>query len=359
VREACLRELHRGGQIYFLHNEVKTIENMSSKLKELVPEADIRIAHGQMPESKLESIMGDFYHQRFNLLLCSTIIESGIDIPSANTIIINRADRFGLAQLHQLRGRVGRSHHQAFAYLLVNSRRDISGDAAKRLDAIEALEDLGSGFSLASHDMEIRGAGELLGEAQSGMVDEIGFTLYTEYLNRAIKSITANPSLVPGDINVESSKKWAEINLHIPTLFPESYLPDVHTRLVMYKRIANAEDFDELKELRIEMIDRFGLLPDPGNSLFKIMELKLDATRFGIYKIDIGPKGGRIIFHDRPNIDPVSIISLIQSNPNVYHMENSTTLRLKTDLESENDRINKLRQILDYFVESNDQITEE
>ena len=261
VREACLRELHRGGQIYFLHNEVKTIENMSVKLKELMPEADIRVAHGQMPDRALESIMSDFYHQRFNILLCSTIIESGIDIPSANTIIINRADRFGLAQLHQLRGRVGRSHHQAFAYFLVNSRRDISGDAKKRLDAIEVLEDLGSGFSLASHDMEIRGAGELLGESQSGMVDEIGFTLYTEYLNRAIKSITADPSLVSNQFSIDTSSKSTEINLHIPTLFPESYLPDVHTRLVMYKRIANASDREELRELRIEMMDRFGLLP--------------------------------------------------------------------------------------------------
>src|SRR5690606_12300613 len=274
IREAVLREIKRGGQVYFIHNRVQDIERVAERLRELVPEADIRIAHGQMPERELEQVMLDFYHRRFNVLLCTTIIESGIDVPTANTIVINRADRFGLAQLHQLRGRVGRSHHRAYAYLIAPPRAAMTADAIKRLEAIDSLEDLGSGFILATHDLEIRGAGELLGEEQSGQIQEIGFSLYTELLSRAIRSLRSGkePNLL------EPLEARVEINLHLPALLPEDYVPDVHLRLMLYKRIASAASHAELDELQVELIDRFGLLPPAAKNLMRIAGLKLDAA---------------------------------------------------------------------------------
>ena len=328
LREAFQRELARGGQVYFLHNEVDTIEKTARELGELVPEARIRIAHGQMPERELEQAMLDFHRQRFNVLVCTTIIESGIDIPSANTIIVNRADRFGLAQLHQLRGRVGRSHHRAYAYLVVPNRKQMTGDAEKRLDALASLEELGAGFTLATHDLEIRGAGELLGEEQSGQIAEIGFSLYTELLERAVKSIRSGkiPDLDP------AVRHGAEVELHVPALIPDDYLPDVHARLTLYKRIASARDEDALKELQVEMVDRFGLLPDPTKHLFAITELKLEATRLGLRKLELGPQGGRVHFLAQPNVDPMSVIRLIQSQPKHYAMDGPDKLRVKLEL---------------------------
>ncbi|MFP4603260.1 MAG: transcription-repair coupling factor, partial [Halochromatium sp.] len=278
IREACQREINRGGQVYFLHNEVETIENMAQKLEALVPEARVEVAHGQMREKELERVMRDFYHRRFNLLVCTTIVESGIDVPSANTIVIHRADKLGLAQLHQLRGRVGRSHHRAYAYLITPPPKSMTADAKKRLEAIESLEDLGAGFTLATHDLEIRGAGELLGEEQSGQIHEIGFTLYMDLLERAVEALKSGktPEL---DRPLDHG---AEIDLGLPALLPDDYLPDVHTRLVTYKRIASAADRAELKDLQVEMIDRFGLLPEPTKALFAVTELKLKVQPYGI-----------------------------------------------------------------------------
>jgi len=328
IREAFQRELARGGQIYFLHNEVDTIEKMARELGELVPEARIRIAHGQMPERELEQVMLDFHRQRFNVLVCTTIIESGIDIPSANTIIVNRADRFGLSQLHQLRGRVGRSHHRAYAYLVVPNKKAMTGDAEKRLEALASLEELGAGFTLATHDMEIRGAGELLGEGQSGQIAEIGFSLYTELLERAVKSIRSGqiPDLDPG------VRHGTEVELHIPALIPEDYLPDVHARLTLYKRIASARDEDALRELQVEMVDRFGLLPEPTKQLFATAELKLEGTRLGLRKIDLGANGGRITFLPKPNVDPMSLLRMIQSQPKVFSLDGPEKLRVRMEL---------------------------
>jgi transcription-repair coupling factor (superfamily II helicase) len=335
LREACLREIRRGGQVFFLHNDVSTMDKMKERLSVLVPEAEIRIAHGQMPERELERTMLDFYHQRFNILLCSTIIETGIDIPTANTIVIERADKFGLAQLHQLRGRVGRSHHRAYAYLLIPPRAALSGDAQKRLDAIATLEDLGAGFALASHDLEIRGAGELLGEAQSGQIDEVGYSMYSDLLNRAVESLKAGraPDL---DTPVASG---TEINLHAPALLPADYLPDVHLRLVQYKRIAGASSQTELDDRMAETIDRFGPLPEAAKVLFEITALKLRATPLGIKKIEAGPKGARLEFTDQPNIDPASIIRLLQSAPKMYRLDGPNKLRITTDMPGVKDRL--------------------
>ena len=343
IREACLREIRRGGQVYFLHNEVRTIEKIARDLKELVPEADVRIAHGQMPERELERIMLDFYHQRFNVLVCSTIIESGIDVPTANTIVIERADKFGLAQLHQLRGRVGRSHHRAYAYLLIPDRRGLTDDAAKRLEAIESLEELGAGFTLASNDLEIRGAGELLGETQSGMIDEVGFTLYSELLNRAVRSLQAG-RLPETDTALHSG---AEINLHAPALLPEDYLPDVHMRLILYKRIASVKGIEALQELKEEVIDRFGVLPAAGQLLFRATELKILTTPLGIKKIDAGPRGARIEFIDEPDIDPGSILRLIKTAPNIYRLDGPNRLRITRDMPDTDNRINAVKALLD------------
>jgi transcription-repair coupling factor (superfamily II helicase) len=342
LREACLREIRRGGQVYYLHNEVRTIDKAAQQLRDLLPEADIRIAHGQMPERELEHIMLDFYHQRFNILVCSTIIESGIDVPTANTIIMERADKLGLAQLHQLRGRVGRSHHRAYAYLLHPGWGTITADARKRLEAIVSLEDLGAGFVLASQDLEIRGAGELLGEAQSGAIDEVGFTLYAELLNRAVQTLKAGGSL-QADSGVPAG---TEINLHAPALLPVDYLPDVPLRLMLYKRIAAAESLEALQSLKEEIVDRFGVLPEAGKLLFQATALKLQAMPLGIRKIDAGPKGLRIEFVQKPAIDPGAIIRLLQSAPKVYRLDGPTRLRVVMELPEAASRLQAIKKLL-------------
>ncbi|MBI4006472.1 MAG: transcription-repair coupling factor, partial [Gammaproteobacteria bacterium] len=342
VREAMLREIKRGGQVYFLHNEIKTIEKTASEIRTLMPEAIIKVAHGQMSEKELEQVMLDFYHLRFNVLVCTTIIETGIDVPSANTMIVNRADKFGLAQLYQLRGRVGRSHHRAYTYLIVPERRAITADAVKRLEAIESLDELGVGFTLATYDLEIRGAGEILGEEQSGQIHEVGFGLYMDLLERAIHALKSGkqPEL---DRPLEHG---AEINLHIAALIPEDYLPDVHARLIMYKRIASAKDEDELRNLQEEMIDRFGLLPEPVKNLFQITTLKLKANPLGIRKIDLGQQGGRLHFHSHTNIDPNRIIKLIQAEPQTYKLDGQDKLRINKELPDSRDRFATLDNLL-------------
>jgi transcription-repair coupling factor (superfamily II helicase) len=342
LREAFARELSRGGQVYFLHNDVESIGRMHETLQALVPDARIGIAHGQMPERELERVMLDFHKQRFNVLLCTTIIESGIDIPNANTIIIHRADTFGLAQLHQLRGRVGRSHHRAYAYLLIPDRRSITEDARKRLDAIASMDELGAGFTLATHDLEIRGAGELLGEEQSGQMAEIGFSLYTELLERAVRSIKQGKLPDVDDVD----RHGADVDLHLPALIPDDYLPDPHTRLTLYKRISGARDESALRELQVEMIDRFGLLPDPVKHLFAVAELKLEATRLGIRKLDLGAQGGRLQFVETPQVDPMAVIRLIQGQPKHYRMDGPDRLRITLDLPDANARLQTARGLL-------------
>ncbi len=342
LREAFLREIRRGGQVYFVHNKVEDIERIADDVRGLIPEADVRVAHGQMRERELERVMSDFYHRRFNVLVCTTIIETGIDVPSANTMIINRADRFGLAQLHQLRGRVGRSHHRAYAYLVIPDRRSITSDAIKRLDAIESLEDLGIGFSLATHDLEIRGAGELLGEDQSGQLHEVGYAMYIDLLERAVDALKAGraPEL---DRPLDHG---TEIDLHVPALLPEDYIPDVHTRLMLYKRIASGRSEHDLDDLRAEMIDRFGLLPEPAKALFEITQLKLKATPLGVKKIDVSASGGRLHFGDQPNVDPVRIIQLIQTKPKEYKLDGQDKLRLSRELPTLESRIEALDALL-------------
>jgi transcription-repair coupling factor (superfamily II helicase) len=308
VREAGLRELKRGGQIYFLHNDIDTIRSRAERLTQLLPEARIAIAHGQMAERDLEHVMRDFYAQRINLLLCSTIIETGIDVPTANTIIIERADRFGLAQLHQLRGRVGRSHHQAYAYLLTPPPDALSAQAAKRLEAIQMMEDLGSGFYLAMHDLEIRGAGEVLGDSQSGEMAEVGFQLYNDMLRAAVSALKAGrePSLN------EPLGVTTEINLHVPALLPALYCNDVHERLVIYKRFASAESNDDIDALQEELIDRFGALPEPASALVASHRLRLAAKLLGVVKIDAGPERTMLQFVKSPPFDAGALILLIQ-----------------------------------------------
>ena len=314
IAEAIARELARGGQVFYVHNEVRTIERAADEVAELAPQARIGIGHGQMAKRKLGDVMADFYHRRINVLVCTTIIENGIDIPNANTMVIERADKFGLAQLHQLRGRVGRSHRQAYAYLMTPHPKAMTADAAKRLDAVQAAGELGIGFTLATHDLEIRGAGELLGDEQSGQIANIGFSLYMEMLERAVAAIRAGktPNL---DAPLPTSH---DVNLHVPALIPDDYLPDVHARLIMYKRIANAADQAELDELKIEMIDRFGTLPDPVRNLFRTTSIKLDASRLGIDRIDVGPAGGRIEFTVETVVDPVTIVRLVQREPDTF-----------------------------------------
>jgi transcription-repair coupling factor (superfamily II helicase) len=343
VREACLREIKRGGQVFFLHNEVKSMEKMARELAELIPEARIEIAHGQLPERELERIMLDFYHQRFNLLLCSTIIESGIDIPTANTIIIDRADKLGLAQLHQLRGRVGRSHHRAYAYFIVPPKSLMSKDAMKRLQAVEASGDLGAGFMLSSHDLEIRGAGELLGDDQSGQIQEIGFTLYTELLDRAVNALKSGkqPELdTPMD-------RGAEVDLQAAALIPEDYLPDIHGRLVLYKRISSTDTHAELHDLQVEMIDRFGLLPEPVKTLFSVTALKQKAEKLGIKKIEANSGGGRIIFSSEPKINAEQLINLIQTQAQCYKFDGSDKLRFIKPFETTEQKIDFVVSLLD------------
>ena len=343
VREAFQRELARGGQVYFLHNSIDTIQRTARDLAELIPDARIRVAHGQMGAHELEQAMLDFHRQRFNVLVCTTIIESGIDVPTANTIVIDRADRFGLAQLHQLRGRVGRSHHRAYAYLIVPDRKAMTADAEKRLAALESLEELGAGFTLATHDMEIRGAGELLGEAQSGQIEAIGFALYNELLERAVHALRSGK--VP-DFEL-GGDSGTEVELHLPALIPDDYLPDVHTRLTLYKRIASAGDEEGLRELQVEMIDRFGLLPAATKNLFAIASLKLRAAALGIRKFDLGAAGGRITFRAKPEVDPATIIRLIQQKPRLYKLDGQDRLRIALELPEPADRLRVTGELLE------------
>jgi len=343
VREAVLREIRRGGQVYFVHNKVETIDKAARELAELVPDASVEVAHGQMRERDLERVMLDFYHRRFNVLVCSTIIETGIDVPSANTIIINRADRLGLAQLHQLRGRVGRSHHRAYAYLVVPPRRAMTADAVKRLEAIESLEDLGIGFTLATHDLEIRGAGEILGEDQSGQIHEVGYALYSRLLERAVRALRAgrSPSL---DRPLDHG---AEVDLKVPALIPSDYLPDVHMRLMMYKRMASAESRDELDDLRSEMIDRFGPLPAAARTLFEVTALKIKASPLGVAKIDVGAGGGRLVFGAEARVDPARVVHLVQTDPGRYRLDGADKLRLSMELPELGDRLEAVNGLLD------------
>lgn len=348
IREAILREIKRGGQVYFVHNEVKSIEETAARIGRLVPEATIEVGHGQMRERHLEQVMLDFYHRRFNVLVCSTIIESGLDVPSANTILINRADRFGLAQLHQLRGRVGRSHHRAYAYLLAPPAPRMTADALKRLEAIESLEELGSGFTLASHDLEIRGAGELLGEEQSGQIAEIGFTLYAELLERAVTALKSGhePDLErPLD-------HGPEVNFRVPALLPDDYLPDVHLRLVMYKRLASASDPSGLRDLQVEMIDRFGLLPPETRTLLRLTELKLKAAPLGVAKIEAAADGGYLEFRTDTRVDPALLVHLIDEHPDRYALDGQTRFRFRVPLVEAAERFAFVDSLLDKLSEA-------
>ncbi len=347
VKEAVVRETLRGGQVFYLHNEVKTIEETARKLGELLPDLSIGVAHGQLRDQALERVMSDFYHHRHHILVCSTIIETGIDIPNANTVIIERADKFGLAQLHQLRGRVGRSHHQAYAYLLSPPRNVITADAQKRLEAIEAAGDLGAGYQLASHDMEIRGAGELLGAEQSGQINQVGFSLYLDMLESAVAALRRGE--IPNtDQPLDSG---TEVKLHVPALIPENYLPDITTRLVLYKRIAQAKSETELREIQVEMIDRFGLLSDPIKNLFTCAALRVAAERLGISEIDMTDEGGSIEFKSSTLVEPAAIVSLIQSDPMSYSMSGSGKLRIKKSLPTLDCRAQFIEQLIHPWLE--------
>ncbi|MEO0003610.1 MAG: Transcription-repair-coupling factor, partial [Pseudomonadota bacterium] len=341
IREAVLRELKRGGQVYFLHNEVNTIENRKQMLEEILPEARIGIAHGQMPERELERVMRDFVAQRFNLLLCSTIIETGIDVPTANTIIMARADKFGLAQLHQLRGRVGRSHHQAYAYLLVPDIEGLTKQAQQRLDAIQQMEELGSGFYLAMHDLEIRGAGEVLGENQSGNMLEVGFQLYNEMLSEAVASLKAGrePDLL-NPLNVTT-----DINLHAPALLPDDYCGDVHLRLSFYKKLATAKTGEQVDRLLEEIVDRFGKLPAQAQTLIDVHRLRVLSQPYGVQKVDATPGVILITFRPNPPLDPMKIIELVQKNRHVK-LAGNDKLRIERALAEPKDRAQLVRDIL-------------
>jgi len=353
IREAILREILRGGQVFYLHNTVETMSKTWNTLKELLPEARIAIAHGQMPERELEKIMRNFYHQHYNVLICTTIIETGIDIPTANTIIIERADKFGLAQLHQLRGRVGRSHHQAYAYLLTPLHAKLSKDAEKRLEAITQLEDLGAGFSLATHDMEIRGAGEILGENQSGNMQEIGFSLYADLLDRAVKSLKKFAKTSPEDL-LKQEKPSIDLDLQIPALIPDNYLPDAHTRLVLYKRIANCKSKDALDELKVEFIDRFGLLPEQTKNLFSLCELKIKLNEYNIVKVHANEKNTLIEFripNEPPMLkskpDPLKIILLIQKFPTKYKLDGQDKIKIFTSQKTPQEKFKTIEEFLE------------
>lgn len=348
VREAILREVLRGGQVYYLYNDVENIQKAAERLAELVPEARIAIGHGQMRERELERVMNDFHHQRFNVLVCTTIIETGIDIPTANTIIIERADHFGLAQLHQLRGRVGRSHHQAYAWLLTPHPKAMTTDAQKRLEAIASLEDLGAGFALATHDLEIRGAGELLGEDQSGSMETIGFSLYMELLENAVDALKAGrePSLE------DLTSQQTEVELRMPSLLPDDFIPDVNTRLSFYKRIASAKNENELEEIKVELIDRFGLLPDPARNLLDIARLRQQAQKLGIRKLESNEKGGTIEFNEKNNVNPMWLIGLLQKQPQHYRLDGPTRLKFTQDLAERKTRMEWVRQFMRQLEEN-------
>ena len=342
LREAILREILRGGQVFFLHNNVQTIDRVCQDLQALIPEAKVHSAHGQMRERELERIMSDFYHHRFNVLVCTTIIETGIDIPTANTIIIDRADKFGLAQLHQLRGRVGRSHHQAYAYLLTPNEKLLTPDAVKRLEALVSLEDLGAGFTLATHDMEIRGAGELLGEDQSGNMHAIGFNLFMELLDKAVSDLKAGktPELAA------PMHQGPDIDLRLSAIIPDDYIGDIHTRLIMYKRIANAKDKQQLQDLHVEMIDRFGLLPQPVKHLLLVTDLKLLAGKLGITRITSSGQSGKIEFGENPTINATVLIQLIQLHATRYQLEGPARLRFTLDSTLHEERIHEIKTLL-------------
>ncbi len=348
VREAILRETLRGGQVYYLFNDVENIQKAADKLAELVPEARIAIGHGQMRERELERVMNDFHHQRFNVLVCTTIIETGIDIPTANTIIIERADHFGLAQLHQLRGRVGRSHHQAYARLLTPHPKAMTTDAQKRLEAIASLEDLGAGFALATHDLEIRGAGELLGEDQSGQMETIGFSLYMELLENAVDALKAGrePSLE------DLTSQQTEVELRMPSLLPDDFIPDVNTRLSFYKRIASAKNEQDLEEIKVELIDRFGRLPDAVRNLLDIARLRQQAQKLGIRKLESNEKGGVIEFNEKNNVNPVWLIGLLQKQPQHFRLDGPTRLKFMQDLEERKTRMDWVRQFMRQLEEN-------
>jgi transcription-repair coupling factor (superfamily II helicase) len=341
IREAVLRELKRGGQVYFLHNEVETIQNRRERLEQLLPEAHIAVAHGQMPERELERVMRDFVAQRHNLLLCSTIIETGIDVPTANTIVISRADKFGLAQLHQLRGRVGRSHHQAYAYLMVPDTQSLTRQASQRLEAIQQMEELGSGFYLAMHDLEIRGAGEVLGESQSGNMLEVGFQLYNEMLAEAVRSLKAGrePDLL-APLSVTT-----EINLHAPALLPDGYCGDVHLRLSFYKRLATARTTDQIDGLLEEIVDRFGKLPPQAQTLIDVHRLRVLAKPYGVVKVDAAPGVIHITFRPKPPIDSMRIIELVQKNRHIK-LAGNEKLRIERALKEPKDRAQMVRDVL-------------
>ena len=354
IREAVLRELKRGGQVYFLYNEVETIENRRQKLEEILPEARIAVAHGQMPERELERVMRDFVAQRYNILLCSTIIETGIDVPTANTILISRADKFGLAQLHQLRGRVGRSHHQAYAYLMVPDVEGLTKQAAQRLDAIQQMEELGSGFYLAMHDLEIRGAGEVLGESQSGNIMEIGFQLYNEMLAEAVKQLKAGkePDLLA------PLQAVTEINLHTPALLPDDYCGDVHLRLSFYKKLATAKTSEQVNALLEELVDRFGKLPPQAEALIAVHRLRVLSQPYGVLKVEAAPAAITVTFRPNPPIDPMAIIQLIQKNKAVKLVGNEK-LRIERALEKPHDRAMLVRDLLRSLGQPVEQQTEQ
>ena len=345
VSDSITREIMRGGQVYFLHNNVQTIEKMAEDIQTLLPQAKIAIAHGQMNEHQLERIMSDFYHQRQNVLVCTTIIETGIDIPSANTIIINRADHLGLAQLHQLRGRVGRSHHQAYAYLLTPPKKLMTKDAQKRLQAIESLDTLGAGFTLATHDLEIRGAGELLGDDQSGQISTVGYNLYMEMLNQAVVALQSGKE--PSLEHLLSSQ--ADVELRIPALIPDDYIYDVNIRLSLYKRIANSKDRHALKEIQVELIDRFGLLPASTKNLIEVTEIKQLCTPLGIKRLEAHANGGSLNFTDNTPVDPMFLVSLLQKQGNTFKLEGPTKLKFTAKLEDSRARVNWITQLLNSF----------
>ncbi|MCJ8512115.1 transcription-repair coupling factor [Acinetobacter lwoffii] len=346
IKEAILRELLRGGQVYFLHNEVDTIDRAAEHIRKLVPEARVIVAHGQMRERELEQVMQQFYHKEYNVLVCSTIIETGIDVPNANTILIERADKLGLAQLHQLRGRVGRSHHQAYAYLMVPSLKALKGDAEKRLDAIQRASTLGAGFMLATEDLEIRGAGELLGEQQSGSMQAIGYSLYMEMLEKATKAIQKGKTP-----NFDAPLSLtAEITLHMPALIPDEYLGDVHQRLLFYKRISNTDTQEKLDNIRMELIDRFGIPPQPVKQLFAVHQIRLKAEQLGITKIDISSQGGHIEFAPDTPVQAMTIIQMMQKHPTYFRMDGGQRLKVMVMLEDYQKRIQFIQDLLDSLL---------
>ena len=343
IHEACQREISRGGQVLFVHNRIDDIENMAETIRQIMPVGSLEIAHGRMKERSLERVMMKFYNNEFDVLLATSIIESGLDIPNANTIIINRADRFGLAQLHQLRGRVGRSERQSYAYLMIPSKHTLTNEGRQRLEAIEAIEDLGVGFILATHDLEIRGAGEILGDEQSGQIQKIGFNLYKDMLAQAIDSLRDGPQ-------VQSTTISSDINLNIPALIPENYMPDVNLRLTMYKRISSTKSKIEIKHIESELIDRFGELPEQTTNLLLMAHLRNQANTLGIKKIRMDRRYGRFYFDQSTTIEAQSIIDLIEREPDAFKMYPDQSLGFKGDFPLVLDRINQVNTILGYLV---------